>query len=90
MTSTNDGFEIAEVDLQLRGPGDLEGTMQSGLPFDLKIASLSKDSQLLQYVRQVAMELLEDDPHLANPKNQILLNRLEKSAKERIAFSQIS
>jgi len=90
MTSTNDGFEIAEVDLQLRGPGDLEGTMQSGLPFDLKIASLSKDSQLLQYVRQVAMEVLDEDPHLTNPKNQILINHLEKSAKERITFSQIS
>lgn len=90
MTSTNDGFEIAEVDLQLRGPGDLEGTMQSGLPFDLKIASLSKDSQLLQYVRQVAMEILDDDPHLSNPKNQILLNHLDDSAKEKIAFSQIS
>lgn len=90
MTSTNDGFEIAEVDLQLRGPGDLEGTMQSGLPFDLKIASLSKDSQLLQYVRQVAMEILDDDPHLTNPKNHILINHLEKSAKERITFSQIS
>ncbi|RPH34072.1 MAG: ATP-dependent DNA helicase RecG [Bacteroidales bacterium] len=90
MTSTNDGFEIAEVDLQLRGPGDLEGTMQSGLPFDLKIASLSKDSQLLQYVRQVAMEILDDDPHLSNPRNFILLNQLENSAKEKIAFGQIS
>ncbi len=90
MTSTNDGFEIAEVDLQLRGPGDLEGTMQSGLPFDLKIASLSKDSQLLQYVRQVAMEILDDDPHLTNSKNSILLNHLENSAKEKIAFGQIS
>jgi len=90
MVSTNDGFEIAEVDLQLRGPGDLEGTMQSGLPFDLKIASLSRDSQLLQYVRQVAMEILDEDPLLTLSKNAILQSQLEKSAKEKISFSQIS
>ena len=90
MVSTNNGFEIAEVDLQLRGPGDMEGTQQSGLPFDLKIASLSKDSQLLQYVRQVAMEVLDDDPLLSNPKNSILQLQLEKVAKERMSFSQIS
>jgi ATP-dependent DNA helicase RecG len=90
MVSTNDGFEIAEVDLQLRGPGDLEGTQQSGLPFDLKIASLSKDSQLLQYVRQIAIDILDDDPLLTQPKNQLLITQLENSAKERITFSQIS
>jgi len=90
MVSTNDGFEIAEVDLQLRGPGDMEGTQQSGLPFDLKIANLSKDSQLLQYVRQVAMEILDEDPTLTLPQNSILQSQLDKSAKERISFSQIS
>jgi len=90
MVSTNDGFEIAEVDLQLRGPGDMEGTQQSGLPFDLKIANLSKDSQLLQYVRQVAMEILDEDPTLSLPQNIILQSQLDKSAKERISFSQIS
>ncbi len=90
MVSTNDGFEIAEVDLQLRGPGDMEGTQQSGIPFDLKIASLSKDSQLLQYVRQAAMEILDEDPNLSLPKNQILTKQLEESAKEKVAFSQIS
>jgi ATP-dependent DNA helicase RecG len=90
MVSTNNGFEIAEVDLQLRGPGDMEGTMQSGLPFDLKIASLSKDGQLLQYVRNVAMEILDEDPMLTNPKNSILQLQLEKSAKERVSFGQIS
>lgn len=90
MVATNDGFEIAEVDLQLRGPGDMEGTQQSGIPFDLKIASLSKDSQLLQYVRQAAMEILDEDPVLSLPKNQILAKQLEESARERVAFSQIS
>jgi len=90
MVSTNNGFEIAEVDLQLRGPGDMEGTQQSGLPFDLKIASLSKDSQLLQYVRQVAMEILDEDPLLTDSRNSILQSQLEKSAKERVSFSQIS
>jgi len=90
MVSTNNGFEIAEVDLQLRGPGDMEGTLQSGLPFDLKIASLSKDGQLLQYVRNVAMEILDEDPMLANPKNSILQSQLEKSVKGRMSFSQIS
>jgi ATP-dependent DNA helicase RecG len=90
MVSTNDGFEIAEVDLQLRGPGDLEGTQQSGLPFDLKIASLSKDSQLLQYVRQVALEILDEDPLLSNSKNAILQSQLEKSTIERVSFGQIS
>lgn len=90
MVATNDGFEIAEVDLQLRGPGDMEGTQQSGIPFDLKIASLSKDSQLLQYVRQAAMEILDEDPDLSLPKNQILTKQLEESAKEKVAFSQIS
>jgi ATP-dependent DNA helicase RecG len=64
--------------------------MQSGLPFDLKISSLSKDSQLLQYVRQIAMEILDEDPLLSNPMNAILLFQLEKSTKEKITFSQIS
>ncbi len=90
MVSTNDGFEIAEVDLQLRGPGDMEGIQQSGLPFDLKIASLSKDSQLLQYVRQVAMDILDEDPLLTLSKNTILHTQLEKSTKERVNFSRIS
>jgi len=90
MVSTSDGFEIAEVDLQLRGPGDLEGTQQSGLPFDLKIANLGKDGQLLQYVRDIAMEILDEDSKLELPKNQLLLAELEKSAKEKINFSRIS
>ncbi len=90
MVSTNNGFEIAEVDMQLRGPGDLEGTQQSGLPFDLKIANLGKDGQLLQYVRDIALEILDEDPQLALPKNLLLSAQLEKSAKEKITYSCIS
>jgi len=90
MVSTNDGFEIAEVDLQLRGPGDIEGAQQSGLPFDLKIASLSKDSQILQFVRQIAMDILDEDPDLNHPKNQLLNIQLQNANKEKITFSQIS
>lgn len=90
MVSSNDGFEIAEVDLQLRGPGDIEGVQQSGLPFDLKIANLSKDGKLLQYVRQIVVNVLDDDPLLSNPKNHLLKMQLDKSAKEKICFSRIS
>lgn len=90
MVSTNDGFEIAEVDLQLRGPGDLEGTQQSGLPFNLRIADLGKDAQLLQYVRQIAMDILDDDPTLTKPQNLPLLKQLEIAENEKISFSRIS
>ena len=64
MVATNDGFRIAEADLQLRGPGDLEGTQQSGLPFDLHIASLTQDGQILELARQAALAILEEDPLL--------------------------
>ncbi|MHC1702422.1 MAG: ATP-dependent DNA helicase RecG [Tenuifilaceae bacterium] len=90
MVSTNDGFEIAEVDLQIRGPGDIEGTQQSGLPFDLKIANLGKDGKILQFVRQVAIDILDEDPMLNHQKNYILKYQLEKSAKEKISFGRIS
>ena len=91
MVSTNDGFQIAEVDMQLRGPGDIEGTLQSGMPFDLKLASLSTDSQLLQHVRGVARQILEDDPLLTNVKNELLVRRLDELSKQgRISFSMIS
>ena len=84
MVATNDGFRIAEADLQLRGPGDLEGTQQSGLPFDLHIASLTSDGQLLELVRQAASDLLEQDPTLSDQRNQIYkeqLNRLRITAQ---------
>ena len=84
MVATNDGFRIAEADLQLRGPGDLEGTQQSGLPFDLHIASLTSDRQLLEVARQASSDILEQDPTLAEQHNQIYkeqLNRLRITAQ---------
>ena len=78
MVRTNDGFEIAEADLKLRGPGDMEGTQQSGIPFELKIAHLGKDGQILQHARNMVTEILEDDPLLDDPKNAILVDQLNK------------
>ena len=76
MTSSNDGFEIAEADLKLRGPGDMEGTQQSGIAFDLKIANLARDEQLLQYVRDVARRVLDADPEQDNPNYRVVWERL--------------
>jgi ATP-dependent DNA helicase RecG len=78
LVRTNDGFEISEADLQLRGPGDLEGTQQSGLPFELKIANLAQDGKMLEIARNVAMEILDNDPNLQNVENNILANQLRK------------
>ncbi len=78
LVRTNDGFEISEADLQLRGPGDLEGTQQSGLPFELKIANLAQDGKMLEIARNVAMEILDNDPNLQNVENNILSNQLRK------------
>ena len=78
IVGTNDGFEIAEADLKLRGPGDLEGTMQSGFPFELKISHLGRDSQILEYARQQAGAILEEDPLLEKPSNIILNSQLQK------------
>ncbi len=77
MVATNDGFRIAEADLQLRGPGDLEGTQQSGLPFDLRIASLTHDGQILDIARQAALAILEEDPLLQEMHNRIYKQRLD-------------
>src|SRR5690606_18163261 len=74
MLRTNDGFEIAETDLQIRGPGDIEGTLQSGVPFDLKIADLGKDGQLIEYSRRIAEGILEKDPLLKESPNSVLRN----------------
>jgi ATP-dependent DNA helicase RecG len=90
MVNTNDGFEISEVDLKLRGPGDIEGTQQSGIPLDLKIANLGKDSQILQYARNVAEELLENDPKLEKPENYVLKKNIEQKWKYEFNWSQIS
>ncbi|MBR6806178.1 MAG: ATP-dependent DNA helicase RecG, partial [Bacteroidaceae bacterium] len=76
MVTSNDGFEIAEADLKLRGPGDIEGTQQSGIAFDLKIANLARDEQLLQYVREVARAVVEADPACNNPMYMVVWERL--------------
>ena len=90
MVQTNDGFEIAEADLKLRGPGDLEGTQQSGVAFDLKIADIAKDGQLLQYVREMAERLLDDDPEGMKPENQIIWQQLKELRKKNVNWSVIS
>ena len=90
MVSTNDGFEIAEADLKLRGPGDIEGTQQSGISYDLKIAHLGKDGQILQFVRDVATEILEDDPLLEQQQNFIFNQQLKRLSKTNINWSYIS
>jgi ATP-dependent DNA helicase RecG len=90
MTRTNDGFEIAETDLQLRGPGDIEGTMQSGIPFDLKISDLARDGQLIEYVRNIAGEILDKDPLLENDQNRILNEGLRRLFSKRQSWSNIS
>lgn len=76
MTTSNDGFEIAEADLKLRGPGDMEGTQQSGIAFDLKIANLARDEQLLQYVREVARAVVNADPERNSPLYKVVWERL--------------
>lgn len=81
MTGSNDGFEIAEADLKLRGPGDIEGTQQSGIAFDLKIANLARDEQLLQFVREVARAVVDDDPQCNNPRYRVLWQRLREIKK---------
>ena len=91
MVNTNDGFEIAEVDLALRGPGDMEGTMQSGMAFDLKIANIAKDGQLLSWARNVATDVLEEDPLLELQKNSILKSELQRfKVHDNYDFSKIS
>ena len=90
MVRTNDGFEISEADLQLRGPGDLEGTQQSGLPFELKIANLAQDGKMLEIARRTAMEILEADPTLDKPENRILKNQLSKLKTNNINWGIIS
>ena len=90
MVRTNDGFEIAEADLKLRGPGDLEGTQQSGIAFDLKIADIARDGQLLQYVRNVAEEVVDADPTGIRPENEILWRQLKALRKTNVNWASIS
>ena len=89
MCRTNDGFEIADVDLRLRGPGDLSGTAQSGV-LDLKIADLSKDAQLLHTARNIATEILRNDPELINPENTLVSRRYSALNNKKKDWSRIS
>lgn len=90
MCDTNDGFRIAEADLKLRGPGDLEGTQQSGMAFDLKIADIARDGQLVQMARDEAQKVIEEDPDCASPKYAMLWNRLRQLRKTNINWAAIS
>ena len=90
MCDSTDGFVIAEADLNLRGPGDIDGLQQSGLPFDLKIANLATDGRLLQTARAVAKELLERDPELSAPNHAILLRQLARLQRGNINWGAIS
>jgi ATP-dependent DNA helicase RecG len=90
MVATNDGFEIAETDLRMRGPGDLEGTQQSGMAFDLKIADLGKDGQILNLARSHAAEILADDPELSRAENQVLKSNLRRLFGKKYTWSEIS
>ena len=90
MVQTNDGFEIAEADLKLRGPGDLEGTQQSGVAFDLKIADIAKDGQLLQHVREIALKVIENDPAGTLPENEVLWRQLQALRKTNVNWAAIS
>ena len=90
MVATNDGFRIAEADLQLRGPGDLEGTQQSGLPFELHIASLTHDGQILEIARQAALSILDADSLLDEMHNRIYKQRLDHLRQTVINWGEIS
>lgn len=90
MCDTNDGFRIAEADLKLRGPGDLEGTQQSGIAFDLKIANIARDGQLVQLARTEAQAIIDADPQCEHPQNSLLWNRLRELKKTHINWAAIS
>jgi ATP-dependent DNA helicase RecG len=91
MTETNDGFLIAEEDLKLRGPGDIDGTQQSGEAFNFKIANLSQDSQLLVVARDLASEVLDADPTLTRPEHVVLKNKLDQlNTRHQLGWFMIS
>lgn len=90
MCETNDGFRIAEADLKLRGPGDLEGTQQSGMAFDLKIANIARDGALVQLARDEAQKIIERDPDCNLPEHAMLWNRLKELRKTNIDWAAIS
>ena len=90
MTATTDGFVIAEADMRMRGPGDIEGTMQSGIPLDLRIANLATDGQIVQVARDCARAILDRDPSLALPEHAMLAPELEKLFARHTDLSRIS
>ena len=90
MCQTNDGFRIAEADLKLRGPGDLEGTAQSGMAFDLKIANIARDGQIVQLARNEAKKIIDDDPDCANPKYDLLWQHLRELRNTNVNWGVIS
>ena len=90
MVRTNDGFEIAEVDLKLRGPGDIEGTQQSGIPFNLKIAHLGRDGQILQLARDTAENIIAKDPDLRLEENFVFTKHIKRGNPNRIDWGSIS
>ncbi|MCR4619594.1 MAG: ATP-dependent DNA helicase RecG [Paludibacteraceae bacterium] len=90
MVATNDGFEIAEADMRLRGPGDMEGTAQSGMPFELKVANLARDGEIVTLARDVAQRVLTADPNLNAEENRVLTFQLRKRARTNIDWSNIS
>lgn len=90
MCESNDGFRIAEADLKLRGPGDLEGTQQSGMAFDLKIANIARDGELIQLARDEARKIIERDPQLALPEHALIKRRLQELKKSIVDWSAIS
>ena len=89
MVRTTDGFDIADVDLKLRGPGDLQGTQQSGI-LDLKIADIIKDEKIIKYARQIATEILDDDPNLEKEMNRRFASQLKTINKNRVNWGLIS
>ncbi len=90
MVQSTDGFEIAEVDLKLRGPGDLEGTQQSGIAFNLKLANLAKDTKILEFARNKAIEILKQDPKLETPDNKVIAEQLKQKSMQTIQWGLIS
>lgn len=90
MTETNDGFRIAEADLKLRGPGDLEGTQQSGLAFDLKIADIARDGQLVQLARDEAQKIIDEDPECNSQRHALLWRHLNELRSDSVDWAQIS
>ena len=90
MCQTSDGFRIAEADLKLRGPGDREGTAQSGMAFDLKIANIARDGQIVQLARNEAKKIVDDDPDCANPKYDLLWQHLRELRNTNVNWGVIS